>query len=204
MLSPIPTLRPPCLRGSSAVHAYPARAIGACSRACGYSGTPAWRLPWYMRSRPARENRAVAALADAQPGVGVARPLSNAVCPGWRSSTVTIPTRKSGSQETRCWREMDSNPRSPVRRMYANTEIAADREQPDCARRPWQSPQGSQVRKRLAAGGRWIRTCMGLFLSRGCFGFAESSLFGAGKPFFVPSPAISFAERAEGVKGPKR
>jgi hypothetical protein len=30
------------------------------------------------------------------------------------------------------------------------------------------------------------------------------SLFGAGKPFFVPSPGIKFAERAEGVKGPKR
>jgi len=30
------------------------------------------------------------------------------------------------------------------------------------------------------------------------------SLFGAGKPFFVPSPAIRSAERAEGVKGPKR
>ena len=30
------------------------------------------------------------------------------------------------------------------------------------------------------------------------------SLFGAGKPFFVPSPAVRFAERAEGVKGPKR
>jgi hypothetical protein len=26
-------------------------------------------------------------------------------------------------------------------------------------------------------------------------------LFGAGKPFFVPSPAIRFAERAEGVQG---
>src|ERR1700726_1524362 len=48
------------------------------------------------------------------------------------------------------------------------------------------------------------RTCMGLFLSSGCFGFAVSSLFGAGRPFFVPSPAIRFAERAEGVKGPKR
>ena len=24
------------------------------------------------------------------------------------------------------------------------------------------------------------------------------------RPFFVPSPAIRFAERAEGVKGPKR
>ena len=35
-------------------------------------------------------------------------------------------------------------------------------------------------------------------------GFAEGSLFGAGKPLFIPSPAIRFAERAEGVKGPKR
>ena len=47
-------------------------------------------------------------------------------------------------------------------------------------------------------------TCMGLFLSSGCFGFAVSSLFGAGRPFFVPSPAVRFPERAEGVKGPKR
>jgi len=36
------------------------------------------------------------------------------------------------------------------------------------------------------------------------FWVVVSSLFGAGKPFFVPSPAIRFAERAEGVKGPKR
>jgi hypothetical protein len=35
-------------------------------------------------------------------------------------------------------------------------------------------------------------------------GFSASSLFGAGMPFFVPSPAVRFAERAEGVKGPKR
>ena len=49
------------------------------------------------------------------------------------------------------------------------------------------------------------QTCMELFLSSGCFvGFADRSLFGAGKPFFVPSPAIRFPERAEGVKGPKR
>jgi hypothetical protein len=47
-------------------------------------------------------------------------------------------------------------------------------------------------------------TCTGFFLSSGCFGFAVSSLFGAGRPFFVPSPAIRFPERAEGVEGPKR
>jgi hypothetical protein len=79
-------------------------------------------------------------------------------------------------------------------------------------RAPRQSPRPSRrshrgestVRTRLPAGGRWIRTCMGLFLSSSRFWFFAGSLFGAGKPFFVPSPAIRFAERAEGVKGPKR
>jgi len=36
------------------------------------------------------------------------------------------------------------------------------------------------------------------------FWFVGGSLFGARKSFFVPSPAIRFVERAEGVKGPKR
>jgi hypothetical protein len=44
----------------------------------------------------------------------------------------------------------------------------------------------------------------GAFPVKSCFWFVGGSLFGAGKPFFVPSPAIRFAERAEGVKGPKR
>ena len=36
------------------------------------------------------------------------------------------------------------------------------------------------------------------------FGLRRVLLFGAGRPFFVPSPAVRFPERAEGVKGPKR
>ena len=36
------------------------------------------------------------------------------------------------------------------------------------------------------------------------FWFKPRFLLGAGKPFFVPSLAIRFAERAEGVKGAKR
>ena len=48
------------------------------------------------------------------------------------------------------------------------------------------------------------QTCMGLFLSSSHFWLFGDSLFGAGMPFFVPSPAIRFAERGEGVKGPKR
>ena len=48
-------------------------------------------------------------------------------------------------------------------------------------------------------------TCMGLFLSSGCFWvFLPVLCSELERPFFVPSPAIRFAERAEGVKGPKR
>ena len=56
---------------------------------------------------------------------------------------------------------------------------------------------------RLAAGGTRFEPVWG-FSCQVVFWFVAGSLFGAGKPFFVPSPAIRFAERAEGVKGPKR
>ena len=52
------------------------------------------------------------------------------------------------------------------------------------------------------SGTESLLTCMGVFLSSG-FWFVAGSLFGAEKPFLVPSPALRFAERAEGVKGPK-
>ena len=41
----------------------------------------------------------------------------------------------------------------------------------------------------------------GAFPVKWMFWFVGSSLFGAGKPFFVLSRTIRFAERAEGVKG---
>ena len=44
----------------------------------------------------------------------------------------------------------------------------------------------------------------GAFPVKWCFWFKPSSLFGAGKPFFVPALAIRFAVRGEGVKGAKR
>jgi hypothetical protein len=78
----------------------------------------------------------------------------------------------------------------------ANTSTALDRKD--------SLIEGFRVRSRLFAGGNRIRTCMGLFLSSSRFWSGAGSLFGAGKPFFVPSPAIRFAERAGGVKGPKR
>ena len=47
---------------------------------------------------------------------------------------------------------------------------------------PWRVAAAPRERK----SGSHKLTCMGLFLSSGCFvGFADRSLFGAGKPFFV-------------------
>jgi hypothetical protein len=52
---------------------------------------------------------------------------------------------------------------------------------------------------------RFARDLYGVFpVKRLLLGFAHSSLFGAERPFFIPSPANQFPERAEGVKGPKR
>jgi hypothetical protein len=49
------------------------------------------------------------------------------------------------------------------------------------------------------------KTCMGLFRSSGCFWVLLPVLCSEReRPFFIPSPAIRFPERAEGVKGPKR
>ena len=45
---------------------------------------------------------------------------------------------------------------------------------------------------------------MGLFVSSSRFGLLAVLCSERERPFFVPSPAIRFAERAEGVKGPKR
>jgi hypothetical protein len=56
---------------------------------------------------------------------------------------------------------------------------------------------------RLFAGGEWIRTCMGLFLSSGVFGLLRFFVR-SGKGVLHPVAAVRFAERAEGVKGPKQ
>ena len=49
---------------------------------------------------------------------------------------------------------------------------------------------------------RWFADLYGSFSVK-WFLFVAGSLFGAERLFLVPSPAIRFAERAEGVKGPK-
>ena len=67
---------------------------------------------------------------------------------------------------------------------------------------------GEMLRDRFvddsALEGAGFELVWGFFCQVVVFGFVVGSLFGAGKPFFIPSPAIRFAERAEGVKGPKR
>jgi hypothetical protein len=74
-------------------------------------------------------------------------------------------------------------------------------------------PQGAASTERylcLRSGQRTHRrregdsNLYGAFPVKQLFWFVAGSLFGAGKPFFVPLPAIRFAERADGVKGPKR
>src|ERR1700737_927177 len=75
-------------------------------------------------------------------------------------------------------------------------------------------PTSPQMSRPSAEGGtngsqtlRWREmdsNLYGAFPVKWWFLVFAGSLFGAGKPFFVPSPAIRFAERAEGVKGPKR
>jgi hypothetical protein len=61
----------------------------------------------------------------------------------------------------------------------------------------------------LVSSGFLAQPHMGLWLLKIGFPAVDpvvgaSSLFGAERPFFVPSPALGFPERAEGVKGPKR
>jgi len=58
-----------------------------------------------------------------------------------------------------------------------------------------QPEPSADARRRAATSSQ--RTCMGLFLSSGCFGFAVSSLFGAGRRFFVPSPG----DQVRGARG---
>ena len=59
---------------------------------------------------------------------------------------------------------------------------------------------GEKVAMNLTAGTDRLRTCMGVFLSSG-FLVCAGSLFGAERPFLVPSPAFRFAERAERCQG---
>jgi hypothetical protein len=58
----------------------------------------------------------------------------------------TRPLSARGSHKTRRWRKVDSNPRSPVRKIYANTEVASAREQ-----------RGAQIGGRMAKMPIWHR-----------------------------------------------
>ena len=58
--------------------------------------------------------------------------------------------------------------------------------------------------QQIAIAEPMVRRLVWEFFCQVVFWFVAGSLFGAGRPFLVPSPAIRFAERAEGVKGPKR
>ena len=104
-----------------------------------------------------------------------------------------------------------------IMEVLALEEVSSQRRRclirPGCGARPegygsaaW-NPEIGRHLARLRRSSRFVADLYGAFPVKRLFlGFPHSSLFGAGKerPFFVPSPAIRFAERAEGVKGPKR
>jgi len=61
----------------------------------------------------------------------------------------------------------------------------------------------ARVKLRSRLRNRWFADLYGAFpVKEFVFGFCRFFVR-SGKPFFVPSPAIRFPERAEGVKGPK-
>src|SRR5712671_7415014 len=95
---------------------------------------------------------------------------------------------KAGSRsERRSWNNWPPLGGAPARMRPAHIHFHTRRLKPS----PWES--GSH------------ETCMGLFLSSGCFWVLLPVLCSEReRPFFIPSPAIRFPERAEGVKGPKR
>src|SRR5439155_3724179 len=79
---------------------------------------------------------------------------------------------------------------------------------PHCNRRVPSRPKcvvgANDPELRLATDSPLERTRFELVWGFSCqvsFSFGAGSLFGAGKPFFVPSPAIRFAERAERGQG---
>ena len=84
----------------------------------------------------------------------------------------------------------------PVGAMHCSIPVSADHAAPAGPAHPREMPAS----RRGSAKSRETQTCMGVFLSSG-FLFVAGSLFGAERPFLVPSPAIRFAERAERCQG---
>jgi hypothetical protein len=98
--------------------------------------------------------------------------------------------------------------------IHADTTLIDPRHQSSCreggprVRDRWSQEAGRRSRGSSSQESRRWRemdsNLYGAFPVKWSFLVFAGSLFGAGTPFFVPSPAIRFAERAEGVKGPKR
>ena len=96
-------------------------------------------------------------------------------------------------------RASQAMPQNQNRSTWLRASPGADRPSSAAASHPSSEPISA------APGSGSHETCMGLFLSSGCFWVLLPVLCSERqRPFFVPSPAIRFPERAEGVKGPKR
>ena len=66
-----------------------------------------------------------------------------------------------------------------------------------------EAPRGTESLQTLC-GSEWDSNLYGAFPVKSCFWFVVGSLFGAGKPFFVPSLRSGSRSAQKGVKGPQR
>src|SRR5205823_15085959 len=129
---------------------------------------------------------------DAAPGWRHCSGISRSSAPDSRSfGSVRAAQSQGGTQS--------SNPSSSCGESRANLKTTSTY-RCHVVRPPWAA---TEARSQTQRGREMDSNLYGAFPVKWVvLGFAESSLFGAGKPFFIPSPTIRFAERAEGVKGP--
>ena len=83
------------------------------------------------------------------------------------------------------------------------TLLSAEAATVEAARR-WNAPPKVRFATDSALEGARFELVWGFSCQAVVLGCAEVFCSERERPFFVPSPAIRFAERAEGVKGPKR
>jgi hypothetical protein len=90
---------------------------------------------------------------------------------------------------------------APIRGAGSSSRTWNTRSQPWTQTHRDEGARECRIRERLSAGGRRIRTCMGLFLSRNCLWFLPVLGSERGRTFFAPSPAISGSRSARKGSG---
>src|SRR5580700_10223584 len=167
----------------------------------------AFHPPWaviYLTDKVAREVAECSPTPLSKPDLcyshHAARWLPRAASTMSRQSTVPRSVNKTSFiRRYLCWR----GERPQARRTGPVVSTTASRSVTNVSNESLR-PRGQRFARDSPLEGDGFELVWGFSCQVVVLGFAESSVFGAGKPFFIPSPAIRFAERAEGVKGPKR